>query len=296
MKDIIIICSRIESSRLPNKAFLKTYGISFIDNLYNRLNKNFKVIMAIPEGQRQYYKFPNIYEGPHDDPLLRTYQAAIVERDVENIIRVTHDKVLIEPSLIEQALDMHKRENIDYTYLSGCGDGLGFEIVTMDCLRKAVELMNGKPTEFLSYAFRNVAEKIAPFYAGYQSDARFLLDYPEDYSFFMTLFGILGPNVRPSVAIAYLKKNPELIQINKLPEVTIYSCVYNGSKYINNCLNSIKEQCSSQFPGFFEVIILDDSSSDNSYEIIVKKALYEGGIKWMKNTSNNGLAASSNLV
>ena len=49
-------------------------------------------------------------------------------------------------------------------------------------------------------------------------------------------------------------------------DLSIIIPVYNSEKYLVNCLNSILKQDEK----IFEVIIIDDGSSDSSYEIMKK--------------------------
>lgn len=48
------------------------------------------------------------------------------------------------------------------------------------------------------------------------------------------------------------------------PEISIIIPVYNGEKYLEQCLNSICEQTYSDF----EVIIINDGSTDGSQKIL----------------------------
>ena len=306
MKDVIVICSRKSSSRLPNKAFLKSGGVPHLENLVSRLVDKFEVIVNVPREETKDYeifntKFGsrcNVMHGDPDCPLTRTYEIAKNQK-IDNIIRVTHDKIFVDPELIEKALKVHKAHEIDYTYLTGQTNGIGFEIVTFDCLEKAFGFMGGKRTEFLSYAFKKVAKKIAPFKipCEYKCNSRLLIDYPEDYEFMKVILGILGHDVSVKDAIKYLNENRLLNKINRLPKVTIYSCIYNGIDYIDSCVNSIKCQLESAFTDFFEVIFIDDCSTDGTFERIIKKTLHSNkNIKCIRNDKNIGLSASSNIA
>jgi glycosyltransferase involved in cell wall biosynthesis len=72
-------------------------------------------------------------------------------------------------------------------------------------------------------------------------------------------------------------------------KVTIIIPVYNGAKYIEETIQS----CLSQSYCDLEVIAIDDSSKDNSYEILNK---YKSrGVKVLNNDHNQGLAKTINL-
>lgn len=74
------------------------------------------------------------------------------------------------------------------------------------------------------------------------------------------------------------------------PKWSIIIPVYNKEKYIERCLNSIKKQTFTDW----EIICVDDSSSDESIEIIKKYAEKDERIKLFKNKTNEGVGASRN--
>lgn len=64
---------------------------------------------------------------------------------------------------------------------------------------------------------------------------------------------------------------------------------YNGEKYIENCINSIHKYCSSVD---YEIIIIDNNSTDNSVDLI--KDYYPDSIL-IENEKNLGFAKANNL-
>ena len=73
------------------------------------------------------------------------------------------------------------------------------------------------------------------------------------------------------------------------PEISIIIPVYNSSKYIKSCLDSILNQTFKNF----EVIIIDDGSTDNSYDILKEYSTKNTSIKLFKN-SNHGVSFTRN--
>tara|TARA_B100000242_G_C42927866_1_gene430306 strand:+ start:137 stop:760 length:624 start_codon:yes stop_codon:yes gene_type:complete len=67
--------------------------------------------------------------------------------------------------------------------------------------------------------------------------------------------------------------------------------VYNTQQYIGRCLRSLRNQSISK--RFFEIIIVDDFSTDNSLKEIKKQK--SSNIKIIKNKKNLGLPASLNI-
>lgn len=73
------------------------------------------------------------------------------------------------------------------------------------------------------------------------------------------------------------------------PLVTIVVPVYNVEHYLDDCLNSIRQQSYSHL----EIIIVEDCSKDNSLDII-HKHLVDKRIKLIQHQKNSGLSAARN--
>lgn len=77
-----------------------------------------------------------------------------------------------------------------------------------------------------------------------------------------------------------------------MTKVSIIIPVYNASKYIKNCLNSILAQTMSDY----EIILIDDNSTDHSYDIMYTYAKnYPKIIKLIHNDQNSGPGKSRNI-
>lgn len=74
------------------------------------------------------------------------------------------------------------------------------------------------------------------------------------------------------------------------PLVSICIPVYNGAKYLKQCI----ESCLKQTYTNYEIIICDDGSSDNSVEIIEQYALKSERIQFIKSNVNRGLVGNWN--
>lgn len=69
----------------------------------------------------------------------------------------------------------------------------------------------------------------------------------------------------------------------KIPPVSIIVANFSGEKYLSTCLNSIFDSLYINF----EVIIVDDGSSDRSVGIIKKFQKVDKRIVLLLNTKNN---------
>ena len=78
------------------------------------------------------------------------------------------------------------------------------------------------------------------------------------------------------------------LEFNKIPTISVIIPLYNAEKYIAQCLGSILNQTFQDF----EVIVVDDCSTDNSVAIVEKMAEKSNGkITLVKSRKNSGGSA-----
>ena len=75
------------------------------------------------------------------------------------------------------------------------------------------------------------------------------------------------------------------------PEISIVVPMYNAEKYIETCIDSILIQTFQNF----EVIVVDDCSTDRSLEIVQKKYSSDSRVKSFRNIKNLGEHPSRNI-
>ena len=76
---------------------------------------------------------------------------------------------------------------------------------------------------------------------------------------------------------------------NKNVQISVIIPVYNQERFIGRCLRSILNQSIPRKE--YEIILIDDASTDNTTEVIKK---YLSDIQLIQHTENNGLPASLN--
>ena len=76
------------------------------------------------------------------------------------------------------------------------------------------------------------------------------------------------------------------------PLVSILLPVYNGSKFLRECLDSILAQDFANL----EILIADDDSSDGSAAVLENYAARDGRIRWWKNRQNLGMVENWNCL
>lgn len=75
-----------------------------------------------------------------------------------------------------------------------------------------------------------------------------------------------------------------------MTKVTVCIPTYNGSQYLPKCLDSVLSQSDSGF----EVLIVDDQSSDNTWEMLNQYAAKDNRIRLFRNEQNLGLVGNWN--
>lgn len=78
--------------------------------------------------------------------------------------------------------------------------------------------------------------------------------------------------------------------MDKNPRVSVLMPVYNGERYLREAIESILNQTYTDF----EFIIIDDGSTDNTWQILQSYAANEPRIVLVRNETNIGLAGSLN--
>ncbi len=295
MKIGIVICSRTDSERLPNKPFKKINGVPLIQHIINRLLKTgLPIIIAVPCDQLKDYKHlkgVQFYDGFADDPLARMSGAA-VRFGLDAAIRVTHDKFMFRHKDFDEAVQHFEKSGADYMFGSKFIPGTGFEIIKTSLLKQASEKY--KKVEFIGYAARSLANNIVEFKPRHPMGSyRLLVDYPSDVQLFDVILSQLGNDATLEDTVIYLNEHPELKLINKLPVLTIYTCAFNAEKWIDQCMRSVERQ---RIFHNIEYIIIDDHSNDKTTEMIAKFASHYPNVKWLRNEKNLGLASSSNTA
>lgn len=304
MKTAFIICSRKDSSRVPSKAFINYNGLSHLEHLIERLlETEIPIYVAVPEGEEVFYsslmdKYPKrvfISAGFANDPLRRMYGVA-KQNEIENIIRITHDKIFVDPELIFQALGKFNEQKLDYLYSSSFIPGTGFEIISYKVLEQAAASF--KKVEHVSYAIKAITENKLDFQimnsllrTEVHPSVRLLVDYPEDVQLMKLIFATLGKDCRLQQVIEFMADHPWVSQVNRLPKTTVYTCAYNAEKWITEAMGSVAMQ--ENFADI-EYILIDDHSSDRTAYLMAKFCQLYKNAQWHRNNVNMGLASSSN--
>ena len=76
------------------------------------------------------------------------------------------------------------------------------------------------------------------------------------------------------------------------PEISIITPVYNGNIYIRDCADSVMSQTFQNY----EWLIVDDSSTDNTHEILKELGSQDSRIRIFKADENRGPIHARNIA
>lgn len=76
------------------------------------------------------------------------------------------------------------------------------------------------------------------------------------------------------------------------PLISVIVPVYNVAPYVEACLNSIV----CQFYKNIEILVVDDASTDGSYDICKKFAVADKRIQLIQHSENSGISAARNTA
>jgi len=297
----IILCSRLGSSRVKDKPLKLFNGTPLIEHLIKRLLKTgIDVYCAIPDTDINQYNYLqekygpkfHFYVGQNDDPLARV-NSCLSLFNLDPIVRICHDKMFVDPDSLVEAMKCYIESKTEYLYSSHLTPGSGFEIISAKSISEASKKY--KIVEHISYAVRAITKNMIDFIPDSKlvTEHRLLVDYPEDVQVLETILSKNGNDCSLRNALKFLNKNDWCSRLNRLPELTIYTCAYNAEKWIQACMGSVSKQ--KDFHKY-EYIIIDDFSNDDTYYLASKFSALYSNVRVIRNQRNMGLASSSNIA
>jgi glutamate-1-semialdehyde 2,1-aminomutase len=231
MKVVAIIQARMGSTRLPNKVMKLVNGVPMIELLLARLSKSRRlqqIVLATSIDQRNRPLVEHVeklgyicVQGSEDDVLNR-YLLAARQANASIIVRVTGDCPLIDPRLVDQAVERFLSLGVDYlsnTNPATYPDGLDTEVFTMEALERAARESDRafdhehvtpylRRTGLFKTASLNHTEDFSSF--------RWTVDEPADFDVISRIFDHFRPNIHFSwIDVLSLQRNrPELFVDN----------------------------------------------------------------------------------
>ena len=235
MRIVSTIEARMGSTRLPEKTIKEMVGKPMLELIIERLKRARKVDEIVvatttePEdeviaelAERVGVKW---FRGSSEDVLDRVIQAAKVYK-ADIIVEMTGDNPLLEPQLVDEAIDIYLKGNYDYvsnaikdTY----PDGLNVQAFSVKVLDEVARITNDPadrenvslyiyehPEEYRLYNMEAPAEYYHPEY-------RWTIDTEEDFQFTKAVYENLyykNPDFSIADIMKLLKEKPDLLKIN----------------------------------------------------------------------------------
>lgn len=236
MSKAIIVQARMTSTRLPGKVLLPVAGQPMLSYLIERLRRVAladRVVIATTTNATDdpivdFCAAKNVgcTRGSEHDVLSRYFEAA-TRFGAETIIRVTSDCPLIDPTLIDDAIDTFIRAAGSYDYVSNMIEpcwpyGMAVEVLSARALAEA-QAEATQPDE---------REHVTPFIywrpdryriksltrTPNLSQHRWTVDTPEDFELVRRILETLYPHkpyFEMSDVLALLAKHPDWVAINR---------------------------------------------------------------------------------
>jgi len=254
-KILIVIQARMSSSRLPGKVLLPLLGKSLLVRMAERVRgTRYPATLMIAtstdasdDAIEQEARAHDIAccRGSLHNLLDRHYQAARLA-GADLILKIPSDCPLIDPAIIDEALDLFYESGGRYDYVSNLHpatfpDGNDVEIMTRGCLERAWREAR-KPWE-LEHTTPYIWEHPERFRIGnlewktgldLSMSHRFTIDYPEDYEFILSVFRKLYP-VKPAFSC-----NDILQLLEDQPGLYAVNAAYAGVNWYRNHLEHLK--------------------------------------------------------
>jgi spore coat polysaccharide biosynthesis protein SpsF len=236
MSTPFLITARLKSTRLPKKIMLEVMGKPLIVHMLDRI-KHSRYIEDIvictstnsqddPLEEIAEKEHVHCFRGSEDDVLERLLRAAR-SYDMTNFANITADCPLIDPLLIDRAVEEYDKVNADLVMYDDSNNNIPFNcyVLRVSALEKVCELKKETDTEvwlnlFTTHMFKIHSIIVEGKYR--HNSLKTSLDYPEDYEFIKKVFGELYDPDRvfslPDV-IDLANRRPDILSINANPEL-----------------------------------------------------------------------------
>lgn len=155
MKTLCVIQARMGSTRLPGKVLLEVDGTPLLEYEIRRVKQAARIdgIVVATTTKKEddaiealcKHLGVDCFRGPEDDVLERYRLCAEAYPDYSAIVRITGDCPLIDPRVIDEAVDFFEAEELDYAsnvLEETFPDGMDVEVFTRGALFEAAEKAN----------------------------------------------------------------------------------------------------------------------------------------------------------
>lgn len=231
MKVVAIIQARMGSTRLPNKVMKPIGGVPMIELLLARLAKSKEIdqiVLATSTDERNIPLVEHVQTlgitcvcGSENDVLNR-YLVAARQVQADIVVRITGDCPLIDPELVDQAIQKFKSANVDYlsnTSPATYPDGLDTEVFSIQALEQAGrESQDPFDHEHVTPYLRRpgVFQTAALTHNQDLSSLRWTVDESVDFEVVTKIFSHFAPDIQFSWTdvLGLQRQNPDIFSAN----------------------------------------------------------------------------------
>lgn len=232
MRIIAIIQARMSSTRLPGKVLKLAAGKPLLWHVLTRVKKAKSidgVVVATTASQKDdaiaafaERMGAGVYRGSENDVLDRYYRAS-VEFKADAVVRITADCPLIDPLVIDKAVELFKKSGADYvsnTVALSYPNGIDVEVFKASALARAWReaKLSSEREHVTPYIWKRpkfFSQKQLVYPAGDYSKYRLTVDDEKDLRLVRRVLSFFkGRDFHTADLIDLLEKNPELAQIN----------------------------------------------------------------------------------
>jgi spore coat polysaccharide biosynthesis protein SpsF len=223
---------RVDSSRLPGKAFLELGGVPCIDHVVARVRRCSEIRHVVlctsdrpddaPLEDAARRLGVDCHRGDLDNVIDR-YLTAADRFGTEVIVRVTGDSPLIDPGTLDDAIRTLRSEGLDYVHAKALPVGCSAEVLTTAALRRAATAaLDASRSEDLTFFVGrseiNAVGEHLPASVLRRSDLVLALNRPEDAAVLEQVLGAAVGAPRDlslESAIRWLDEHPEVAAANR---------------------------------------------------------------------------------
>ena len=231
----IIVEARLGSSRLPNKIIYKIKKYTFLEYLIKRLKlvKNAKEIILATTNNEKNEEIIRIakknkikyFKGSEKNVIQRVINTG-KKFSCEKIVRITSDCPVIDPQIIDLAIESYRNNRCDYlsnTIIRSYPDGMDVEVFSLKTLMKSYKLANTpRSREWTTWSIRQNPKKFKIINIISSEDLKWpdlglTLDEYQDFLFLKKIILHYKESLTFNCLdiIHLLKKNKKWLNINK---------------------------------------------------------------------------------
>ncbi|MBX9348843.1 cytidylyltransferase domain-containing protein [Chromobacterium piscinae] len=234
MKILTLLQARTSSTRLPGKVLKDLLGQPMILHQIQRVQRARAIgtlclvtstdtsddLLVETVGQADVM----VFRGSLDDVLDRFYQAASLHAP-DVVVRLTGDCPLIDPQIIDQALERFQQEGCDYLSNSNPAtypDGMDVEVFSFHALEKAWECatLPSEREHVTAYIYKHPEQfKLSNLINDIDlSSIRLTVDEVEDFHLVEKIYGELlpkNPEFLLTDVLKLLQQNPQWVSLNQ---------------------------------------------------------------------------------